>query len=167
MFPGRATVVDQIARLLDQQPDEEAELEEFGRLVRLLVDVVPQGPQALFAADTLAEGVPQGEPEMFSGATATACEEFARRSGGARIPRAPRRSALPKPWDGAHELLRQATYYAMKRRAGTVGERGLGRLIGQLAARGARACGCIWSGTASAAGWCRSRCAGCPRACAR
>jgi hypothetical protein len=43
--------------------------------------------------------------------------------------------ALPNPWDGAHELLRQGTYYAMKRRAGTVGERGLGRVIGQLAER--------------------------------
>ena len=45
VFPGRATVVEQIARLLDQQPDEGASLEEFGRLVRLLVEVRPQGPQ--------------------------------------------------------------------------------------------------------------------------
>lgn len=56
VFPGRATVVEQIARLLDQQPDEGASLEEFGRLVRLLVEVRPGGPQASFAADTLAEG---------------------------------------------------------------------------------------------------------------
>lgn len=41
VFPGRATIVEQIARLLDQQPDEEASLEEFGRLVRLLVEVRP------------------------------------------------------------------------------------------------------------------------------
>ena len=138
-FPGRATVIDQIARLLEQQPPEEAELEEFGRLVRTLVDVVPPGPQVLFAADTLAEGVPQDEPEMFSGSTAVACEEFARALAGLESPdgESPEVIAsfsLPNPWDGAHELLRQATYYAMKRRAGTVGERGLGRVIGQLAA---------------------------------
>ncbi|MGW0987735.1 serine-threonine protein kinase [Streptomyces sp. NPDC002486] len=131
-FPGRAILVEQIARLLEQQPPEEAELEEFGRLVRTLVEVVAPGPQALFAADTVAEGVPQNEPEMFAGPSAAACEEFARalaecEASGAQGFR------IPNPWDGAHELLRQATYYAMKRRAGTVGERGLGRVVGQLA----------------------------------
>ncbi|MFD9391555.1 serine-threonine protein kinase [Streptomyces sp. NPDC060000] len=133
-FPGRATVVDRIARLLEQRPAEEAELEEFGRLVRLLVDVVPPGPQALFGADTLAKGVPQDEPEMFSCPTAVACEEFARALAGLESAPEAAGFALPSPWDGAHELLRQATYYAMKRRAGTVGERGLGPLVGRLAA---------------------------------
>jgi hypothetical protein len=132
-FPGRATLVEQIARMLEQRPPEEAELEEFGRLVRLLVDVVPPGPQALFAADTLAEGVPQDEPEMFSGSTVTACEEFARALACLESPDRVAGFGLPNPWDGAHELLRQATYYAMKRRAGTVGERGLGPLVGRLA----------------------------------
>ncbi|MFF7490979.1 serine-threonine protein kinase [Streptomyces luteogriseus] len=132
-FPGRAILVDQIARLLEQQPPEEAELEEFGRLVRTLVEVVAPGPQALFAADTVAEGVPQSEPEMFAGSSAAACEEFARAL--AELEASGQREGfrIPNPWDGAHELLRQATYYAMKRRAGTVGERGLGRVVGQLA----------------------------------
>ncbi|WP_430378995.1 serine-threonine protein kinase [Streptomyces sp. B1-3] len=134
-FPGRATVIDRLAQLLDQQPREEAELAEFGRLVRLLVEVVPPGPQALFAADTLAEGVPQDEPEILAGDTATLCEEFARAVAQLEDPDGVRGFALPNPWDGAHELLRQGTYYAMKRRAGTVGERGLGRAIGQLAER--------------------------------
>ncbi|MER7406802.1 serine-threonine protein kinase [Streptomyces sp. NPDC000070] len=132
-FPGRAILVEQIARLLEQQPPEEAELEEFGRLVRLLVDVVAPGPQALFAADTVAEGVPQSEPEMFAGSSAAACEEFARALAGLETPGPRQGFGLPNPWEGAHELLRQATYYAMKRRAGTVGERGLGRVVGQLA----------------------------------
>ncbi|GGX10479.1 serine-threonine protein kinase [Streptomyces lomondensis] len=133
-FPGRAILVEQIARLLEQQPPEEAELEEFGRLVRLLVEAVAPGPQALFAADTVAEGVPQSEPEMFAGSSAAACEEFARALAELEAPDAQRGFRIPNPWDGAHELLRQATYYAMKRRAGTVGERGLGRVVGQLAA---------------------------------
>ncbi|MEU0201325.1 MULTISPECIES: serine-threonine protein kinase [unclassified Streptomyces] len=132
-FPGRALLVDQIARLLEQQPPEEAELEEFGRLVRLLVEVVAPGPQALFAADTVAEGVPQSEPGMLAGSSAAACEEFARALAESELPGAPQGFRIPNPWDGAHELLRQATYYAMKRRAGTVGERGLGRVVGQLA----------------------------------
>ncbi|MFJ5262989.1 serine-threonine protein kinase [Streptomyces sp. NPDC088387] len=128
-FPGRATVVDQLARLLDQQPREDAELAEFGRLVRLLVEVVAPGPQALFAADTVAEGVPQDEPRMFSDPVPAVCEEFARALSAGRHPAL----SLPNPWEGAQELLRQATYYAMKRRAGTVGERGLGTVLGQLA----------------------------------
>ncbi|MET7703723.1 serine-threonine protein kinase [Streptomyces sp. NPDC005485] len=131
-FPGRATVIDQLTRLLDQQPGEQAELEEFGRLVRMLVDVVPPGPQALFTADTLANGAPESEPEMFSH-PAAACEEFAQALAQLEAPGG-EGFALPNPWDGAHELLRQATYFAMKRRAGTVGERGLGRVVGQLAA---------------------------------
>jgi len=121
--------------LLDQQSREDAELEEFGRLVRLLVEVVPPGPQALFAADTLAEGVPQDEPDILAGSTATVCEEFARAITRLEDPDGARGFTIPDPWDGAHELLRQGTYYAMKRRAGTVGERGLGRVIGQLAAK--------------------------------
>ncbi|MFD3931071.1 serine-threonine protein kinase [Streptomyces sp. NPDC058614] len=132
VFPGRATVVEQIARLLDQQPDEEASLEEFGRLVRLLVEVRPGGPQASFAADTLAEGEPAGDPLMLFGDTATVCGEFAQALAGLEGPGGAS-FAMPRLWDGAHELLRQATYYAMKRRAGTVGERGLGPVIGQLA----------------------------------
>ncbi|WP_339128394.1 serine-threonine protein kinase [Streptomyces sp. f51] len=129
VFPGRATVVEQITRLLDQRPDEGASLEEFGRLVRLLVEVRPQGPQTAFAADTLAEGVPESDPEMLFGDTATVCAEFAQALAGAQAPA----FALPRLWDGALELLRQATYYAMKRRAGTVGERGLARAVGLLA----------------------------------
>ncbi|BBC37757.1 uncharacterized protein SGFS_090510 [Streptomyces graminofaciens] len=138
VFPGRATVVEQIARLLDQRPDEGASLEEFGRLVRLLVEVPPQGPQGAFVADTLAAGVPAGDPEMLFGDTAVVCQEFAAalaeiEGGGATADPAAADGLLPEVWDGAHELLRQATYFAMKRRAGTVGERGLGRFLGQLA----------------------------------
>jgi hypothetical protein len=93
----------------------------------------------LFAADTLAEGVPQNAPDILSGSTAAVCEEFARALAHLDAPTdaadGPASFSLPNPWEGAHELLRQATYYAMKRRAGTVGERGLGRVVGQLAAR--------------------------------
>ncbi|MCX4760849.1 serine-threonine protein kinase [Streptomyces sp. NBC_01275] len=139
-FPGRAAVVERIARLIDGRPPEDGELEEFGRLVRELVEVAPSGPQARCAADTLMdeelqdEQDEQDEPEMLAGSTARACEEFARALAGLESPAGAEGFALPNPWDGAKELLRQATYYAMKRRAGTVGERGLGPLIGRLAA---------------------------------
>jgi hypothetical protein len=137
VFPGRATLIDQIGRLLDQQPDEDVALEEYGRLVRLLVEVRPEEPQAAFAADTLAEGGPQSEPDMLLGDTAEMCREFARALAGdgtgAGGEGARAAFGFPRVWDGAHELLRQAAYFAMKRRAGSVGERGLGRVIGRLA----------------------------------
>ena len=137
-FPGKAPVIDQIARMLDQQPPQDTELDEYGRLVRTLVEVVPPGPQAMFGADTLAEGVPQCEPRMFAaGCTAEVCEQFAQALAHLSAPQSPgpvTEFTLPNPWKGARELLRQAAYYAMKRRAGTVGERGLGPAVGRLAA---------------------------------
>ncbi|QTD97554.1 serine-threonine protein kinase [Streptomyces cyanogenus] len=124
-FPGRAPVLDQLARMLDERPGGAQGLTEFGRLVRLLLD--PDGRPDV--ADTDEEG----EPAMFGGDPVTVCEQFAEalaalgpEGGGAGF-------SLPNPWDGAKELLRQATYYRMKRRAGTVGERGLGPVLGQLA----------------------------------
>ncbi|MFF3847605.1 serine-threonine protein kinase [Streptomyces sp. NPDC002328] len=143
-FPGRADVVERIARLLERRPPGDAGLEEFGRLVRLLVNEVPPGPQDPFAADTrcAADIQAEGVPRMLHEPTAEVCEEFARaldRCGAPpgeaehEVPPGQAEFRMPNPWDGAHELLRQATYYAMKRRAGTVGERGLGPLVGRLA----------------------------------
>ncbi|MFJ6741963.1 serine-threonine protein kinase [Streptomyces sp. NPDC091279] len=139
-FPGKAPLIERISRMLDQRVSGDGEFAEFGRLVRELVEVVPGGPQPLFAADTLAEGVPQSAPLLLTGDTATLCGEFAQAltgldslTGGPNSPVPLESFTLPNPWDGALELLRQTTYYAMKRRAGTVGERGLGRVVGQLA----------------------------------
>ncbi|ULR49539.1 serine-threonine protein kinase [Streptomyces deccanensis] len=135
VFPERATVVEQLARLLEQRPDADTSLEEFGRLVRLLVEVEPQGPQGAFAADTVTGGVPEGLPGMLCGDTVAVCADFAAALAEVETSGVPTGAAItpPQAWDGAHELLRQATYFAMKRRAGTVGERGLGPLLGRLA----------------------------------
>ncbi|MFF8865502.1 serine-threonine protein kinase [Streptomyces sp. NPDC015139] len=123
-FPDRTTVVDRLARMLDERAGGEAGLTEFGRLVRLLVDEGGRG-----AADTDEEG----EPAVFTLDPAGVCEELA----GALAALDPAGETagfgLPNPWDGAKELLRQATYYTMKRRAGAVGEHGLGPLVGRLA----------------------------------
>ncbi|MEU6481806.1 serine-threonine protein kinase [Streptomyces sp. NPDC047017] len=132
-FPGRATVVDRLARMLDERPGDGAALEEFRRLARLLAEVVPPGPQGPFAADTVAEGVPQSEPGMFTRPAADVCAEFADAAARLDTPAGREAFALPNPWEGAKELLRQAAYWAMKRRAGTVGERGLGPALGRIA----------------------------------
>ncbi|QNP73610.1 serine-threonine protein kinase [Streptomyces roseirectus] len=122
-FPGQAHAVERIAALLEQRPPGDAALAEFGELVGQLVDAVPER----CAAD-----LPEEEtPALLTEPVDQVCEEFAQalhELGGVR------EFSLPNPWDGAKEVLRQAAYYAMKRRAGTVGERGLGPLLGKLAA---------------------------------
>ncbi|MFI9255385.1 serine-threonine protein kinase [Streptomyces sp. NPDC053069] len=123
-FPGRAPVIDQLVRMLDEPSRGAGGLPEFGRLVRLLVDAEPPG-----VADTGEEG----EPAVFTEDPATACDAFADALTAVRSPGAPAGFSVPNPWEGAKELLRQATYYTMKRRAGTVGEHGLGPVLGQLA----------------------------------
>ncbi|MFJ2736836.1 MULTISPECIES: serine-threonine protein kinase [unclassified Streptomyces] len=132
-FPGRAEVVDALARMLDGPAREPAALEEFGRLLGRLTEDVSPGPAARFAADTVTEGVPQREPAMFARPAAEVCAEFAGALAGLQDPGGQRSFTLPNPWNGAKELLRQATYYTMKRRAGVVGERGLGPVLGRLA----------------------------------
>ncbi|MFD9095200.1 serine-threonine protein kinase [Streptomyces collinus] len=126
-FPGRTTVLDRLARMLDEQPAGDEGPAEFGRLVRLLAD----SPRTAAAGDTSGD---EGEPLVFGGEAGAACAEFAGALAGLGAPREPAGFALPNPWDGAKELLRQATYYTMKKRAGTVGERGLGPFVGRLAA---------------------------------
>ncbi|MGV9565416.1 serine-threonine protein kinase [Streptomyces sp. NPDC003480] len=136
VFPDRATVVEGLARLLDRRPDDGPSLVEFGRLLRLLVEVEPRGPQAACAADTALEEAPGSALEMLGGDIGQVCRDFARalERVEAAASGAETLSLTPKGlWDGAREVLRQATYYAMKRRAGTVGERGLGPVIGRLA----------------------------------
>ncbi|MFF5407376.1 serine-threonine protein kinase [Streptomyces misionensis] len=125
VFPGRASVLDRLARLLDERPAGDAGLAEFGRLVRLLLDGA-QRP----AADTDEPGL----PAVFTEEPATACAEFADALGAVAAPGGAEGFGLPNPWEGAKELLRQAAYYTMKGRAGTVGEHGLGPLLGRLAA---------------------------------
>ncbi|BBC96950.1 MULTISPECIES: serine/threonine protein kinase [Streptomyces] len=125
-FPGRADVIDQVARLLDERPDGDAGLTEFGRLVRLLADG---------AGSTAADTDEDGEPAVFTEETATACAEFAGALAAVAAPGGTEGFSLPNPWEGAKELLRQAAYYQMKGRAGTIGEHGLGPLLGKLAAK--------------------------------
>ncbi|MEU6509595.1 serine-threonine protein kinase [Streptomyces sp. NPDC046942] len=125
VFPDRASLLDQLAGMLDQRPDGAQGLAQFGRLVRQLID----GERPAGAADTEEEG----EPGVFTEDPATACQEFAEALASVQGPEGSEGFSIPNPWEGAKELLRQATYYTMKRRAGTVGEQGLGPALGKLA----------------------------------
>ncbi|MDQ0841778.1 MULTISPECIES: serine-threonine protein kinase [unclassified Streptomyces] len=125
LFPGHTATVERLAWLLDRQPDSRAAFAEFGMLARELAAVPPGGLEAGFAEDLPRDE--QSPPAVLYEDPLTFCRRLAAALG----VHAPDGAAGPA-WRGAKELLRQATYYAMKRRAGTVGELGLGPLLGRL-----------------------------------
>ncbi|MEU8464397.1 serine-threonine protein kinase [Streptomyces sp. NPDC029003] len=132
-WPGRDAELGRVARLLDERPESEAAFAEFGALVRELVQV----DRAEAAAG--ADGAPE-VPDLFARDVLEVCRALAdalARSGpeGSAAPAFAPGDGLRALWGGAKELLRQATYYEMKKRAGVVGERGLGPVLTDLAGR--------------------------------
>lgn len=139
LFPGHRETVARLAQLLEEQPESEAAFAEFGVLARQLAEVPAGGLEARFADDLPLDE--QSPPAVLYEDTLTMCRKFtiALEETGA-VTKEDQAAwsfsfggGLSKLWKGAKELLRQTTYYAMKRRAGTVGELGLGPLLGQLA----------------------------------
>lgn len=125
LFPGHGATVDRLAWLLGERRDSRAAFAEFGMLARQLTAVPPGGLEAAFAEDLPRDE--QSPPAVLYEDTLTLCERLA-----AALDPAAAGAGRPAAWLGAKELLRQATYYAMKRRAGAVGELGLGPLLGHL-----------------------------------
>ncbi|WP_138903785.1 serine-threonine protein kinase, partial [Streptomyces albidochromogenes] len=152
VFPGCERIVERLGELLAEQPEEQTAFEEFGSLVRRLTQEGGggDGSTAARASDggtrpesaSDEEPVPgeefaPDEPLMLRDDTLTVCQGFAAALTEADAEPGARGLALGgglrKAWSGARELLRQATYFEMKRRAGTVGRLGLGPVLGQLA----------------------------------
>lgn len=144
-WPGRAAELDRIAELLEERPTREVDFTEFGALVRELAGVDGVGT----GDDLAAAFAPREVPDFLSGDVLRVCRDFtdALAEAGATFP-AERPGAGDSPhrdfsagggmrtlWNGAKEVLRQATYYQMKARAGVVGEHGLGPLLAELAGR--------------------------------
>ncbi|MCX5383370.1 serine-threonine protein kinase [Streptomyces sp. NBC_00083] len=137
-FPGQDAALDTIASYLREQPDSEAAFTDFGRLTRNLVTATgPAGP----GGDLALENAPGVAPALLTDSAVELCRRFTAalaETGMAVRPGPPGPSfsiggSLKHLWNGAKEVLRQTTYYEMKHRAGTVGQNGLGPLIGQLA----------------------------------
>ncbi|MCX4777369.1 serine-threonine protein kinase [Streptomyces sp. NBC_01264] len=139
-WPGRAAELDRIAELLEERPEHEGGFTEFGALVRELAGVDGVGT----GDDLAAAFAPREVPDFLGGDVLRVCREFtdALAEAGATFPGGPRDfpgfsagGGLRTLWNGAKEMLRQATYYQMKARAGVVGEHGLGPLLAELAGR--------------------------------
>jgi hypothetical protein len=123
-FPGKEQDLAAMGTLLDQQPSDAARLVQFHQLASGLVTTPPlapedAGPQAAITGDTSAVF---GHAAMMAKTPANAAQ------------------GLPNPfttmWSGAREVLRTMSYYEMKNRAGVIGQRGLGPLLGELAPAG-------------------------------
>ncbi|MFJ6485091.1 MULTISPECIES: serine-threonine protein kinase [unclassified Streptomyces] len=133
-WPERRAELDRVAELLAEQPDSAAAFIEFGALVRELagVDAVPAAiapsVPAIFTDDVLEVC------RALSVALVRAGAPGAADPAGTDGPGLTVGGGLRGLWGGAKELLRQAAYYKMKKRAGVVGERGLGPVLAQLAA---------------------------------
>ncbi|MCC3767076.1 serine-threonine protein kinase [Streptomyces sp. UNOC14_S4] len=134
LLPCQEAAVDRLSELLAQRPDDPARLEEFVTLARGLAP-------AAQAANGQAPGVydlgPGPLPAMLTADARQVCGDFA-----SALESVGALSAslfggvvdgMERLWHGAFELLRQISYWTMKRRAGTVGHDGLGPFLGGLA----------------------------------
>jgi hypothetical protein len=115
--------LDELARLLEERPEDPAALARFQTLMGQLAG----------APDAEAAGEDQGElalleddPEEVFGRFADAVPQTGE-GGAAGIG-----DTFGRLWDGAKEALRQLTYFEMKKRAGVVGKQGLGPLLGRI-----------------------------------
>ncbi|MFI0912873.1 serine-threonine protein kinase [Streptomyces abikoensis] len=138
VFPGSEAVLDRLAELLERRPADPARLAEFATLTRGLVARGRGDRGTGSGADPHVHDLDPGagepdEPAMFTGSPERVCARFADVLALAGLARSELSGALERLWGGALEMLRQAAYWEMKRRAGTVGEAGLGRLLGHVA----------------------------------
>jgi hypothetical protein len=126
VFAGadRQQALDELARLLEERPEDPAALARFQALMAELAgepDAEPAGEDAGELA--LLEDDPEEVFGRFADAVARPGEGGAAGIG----------DAMGRLWNGAKEALRQLTYFEMKKRAGVVGKQGLGPLLGRIA----------------------------------
>ncbi|MEU7294426.1 serine-threonine protein kinase [Streptomyces exfoliatus] len=134
VLPEKEPVLDRLTELLVTAPADERAFAEFGALLRELTDV--SGEDAAVAVEPVPEFLVADPVEVCALFTEALEAEAAEALAGA-VPADGFESGfgegLERYWKGAREALRQATYYVMKKRAGRVGEAGLGPLLGEVA----------------------------------
>jgi hypothetical protein len=125
VFEGaeRRAALDELARLLEERPEDPAALARFQALMKELAGQPDAGP----AGEDQGElALLEDDPEEVFGRFADAVPQTG--EGGA----AGLGDTFGRLWNGAKEALRQLTYFEMKKRAGVVGKEGLGPLLGRI-----------------------------------
>jgi hypothetical protein len=145
--PAQQQALDRMADLLREQPEDTARLVEFQQLMAVLgvpdadseaaedageVELVRQDP--VDVSERMADAVdaataPQGDGGGASVGLLAGAPPTDDGSGAADLG-----NRVSRRWAGAEQALRQFTYFQMKRRAGVVGERGLGPLCADIRA---------------------------------
>jgi hypothetical protein len=123
-FPDAWNHLDEMGRLIDQQPQDVAQLVKFHQLASGLVTTPglakeDEGPAAAITASPSAvlghaaamAKTPDGDAQSIS-------------------------NPFKALWSGAREVLRTMSYYEMKNRAGVIGRNGLGPLLNKVAPDG-------------------------------
>jgi len=135
--PDQQAPIDELAALLRDRPREEQELRRFHALIGQLTGTPEPGAPPGQGADAPVEDngeaaglLRQDAIDVFKRFAALAPQ---RHAGGATG----MTDIFGGLWNGAKEALRVATYWEMKKRAGAVGQRGLGPLIDRLQAKSA------------------------------
>jgi hypothetical protein len=126
VFAGddRRATLDELARLLEERPEDPAALARF----QTLMGELATEPDAEPAGEDQGElALVEDDPEEVFGRFADAVPQTG--EGGA----AGLGDTFGRLWNGAKEALRQLTYFEMKKRAGVVGKQGLGPLLGRIA----------------------------------
>ena len=133
-FPAAAPVVDEMAALLEGPPTDQAQA-RFHACLKHFATLAG-------TADDDGEGDsagPTDEPRMLLDDHTVLFERYRDALQASGVDISPDGSGeagigdlAGGIWNGAKEAFRQATYWEMKNRAGTVGRNGLGPLIGQL-----------------------------------
>lgn len=122
-FPGQEAQVQQLGALLDDRPQQPERLADFARLTQTLVTTEPVGGPEDNAEQLLVAAPPTDALDAMPGTPAG-------QGGDAQA-----ENVFQRRWRQARDLLRTASYYEMKNRAGTVGRNGLGPLLTDLHGR--------------------------------
>ncbi|MFE9041983.1 serine-threonine protein kinase [Streptomyces sp. NPDC012421] len=120
-LPEKERTIVRLTELVALAQAEEAAFAEFGALLRDLAD----GDGTGFAGD-------RAVPDFLLADPVETCAVFTAALTGT-VPAAVLGGGLGGLWKGGREALRQASYHVMKKRAGHVGERGLGPLLAEVA----------------------------------
>ncbi|MEO6715179.1 MAG: serine-threonine protein kinase, partial [Mycobacteriales bacterium] len=119
--PAQIAALDEAQQLLEQRPEDDAELQRFQGLLAVLA----AGPDAPQENDA-------GEAAMFDAPARKLFDQTADLDPGDFEGGAAGLGDFGRLWSGAKQALRLATYWQMKKRGGVVGSKGLSSLIARL-----------------------------------